>query len=128
MQYKKKGKAARSELKYKKYNKAFKKQRDGFGQRLEYRTGIATAAAKKNLPAAKDRNPKGTPTEKLRCPFYHPRYCTILGHRDARSKVCAMHGKSKEERDAAMKVITNELIEMEVERMKTEGMFLLTSK
>ena len=42
--------------------------------------------------------------------------------------MCAMHGKSKEERDAAMKVITNELIEMEVERMKTEGMFLLTSK
>ena len=39
-----------------------------------------------------------------------------------------MHGKSKEERDAAMKVITNELIEMEVERMKTEGMFLLMSK
>ena len=47
MQYKKKGKAARSELKYKKYNKAFKKQRDGFGQRLEYCTEIATAAAKK---------------------------------------------------------------------------------
>ena len=88
---------------------------------MGYKSGIAAVAAKKTLPTAKDRNPKGTPQEQLRCPFHHPKYCTLLGHRDARSKVCMMHGKSKEERSAASKVIQKELIDMEVERMKNES-------
>ena len=117
----KKGKASRSNLKYEKYNSAFKKQQDGHKEGMGYKSGIAAVAAKKNLPTAKDRNPKGTPQDKLRCPFHHPNYCTLLGHRDARSKVCMMHGKSKEERSAAAKVIQKELIAIEVEKMKNEG-------
>ena len=35
--------------------------------------------------------------------------------------MCMMHGKSKEERSAAAKVIQKELIAIEVERMKNEG-------
>ena len=62
-----------------------------------YQTGVAVAVAiaKRNLPAASERNPKGTPKEKWRCPFY-PDYCTVLGHKDARNKDCGMKEKSKE--------------------------------
>ena len=44
-----------------------------------------------------------------------------MGHRDARTEGCAMHGKSKEVKDAATKVIMAELVAIEVSRMKEEG-------
>ena len=115
------GKMKRSAHKYDKYNSAFKKQREGHEEGLGYQPGIAAAAAKKNLPAAAARNPKGTPKLQLRCPYYHPSYCTLLGHRDARTEGCAMYKKSKEVKDAATKVITGELIAIEVSLLKDEG-------
>ena len=61
----KKGKIARSTNKYAKFNNVWEKQRDGYEAGLGYQTGIATSAAKKNLPTAKDCNPKGTPKNLL---------------------------------------------------------------
>ena len=115
------GKMKRSIYKYDKYNNAFKKQRDGHEKGLGYQPGIATAGAKKSLPAAKESSPKGTPKSQLRCPFYHPSYCTLLGHRDTRTQGCALHGKSEEVKDTATKVIIGELIAIEVYCMKGEG-------
>ena len=106
---------------YDKYNNAFKKQREGHEKGLGYQPGIAASAAKKNLPAAAALYPKGKPKSQLRCPYYHPSYCTLMGHRDARTEGCTMHGKSKEVKDAATKVIMAELISIEVSRMKEEG-------
>ena len=99
------GKMKRSAHKYDKYNSAFKKQRDDHEQGLGYQPGIAAAAAKKNLPAASGRNPKGTPKSQMRCPYHHPSYCTLLGHSSAAAGVCALHKKSKEVKDAATKLI-----------------------
>ena len=70
-----------------------------------YETGAAVAATKKNLPSAGDRNPKGTPADQLKCPYHHPLYCTVLEHLSCANKRCAMKLKSKEERDAALKMI-----------------------
>ena len=88
---------------------------------MSYQPGIAAAAAKKNLPAAATRNPTGRPKTQLQCPYYHPSYCTLVGHKDARTVGSAMHGKSKEVKDAATKVIMGGLIAIEVSRMKEEG-------
>ena len=88
--------------------------------RIGYESGIAVTLAKKNLPKQKDRNPKGTPADQLRYPFY-PMYCNRLGHKDARSKQCQMHGKEKKERDAAKKAIEGEAIKNEIERMSKQG-------
>ena len=119
------GKTKRSAGKYDKYNSAFKKQRDDHKQGLSYQPEIAATAAKKNLPAASARNPKGTPKSEMRCPYHHPSYCTLLGHSSAAAGVCALHKKSKEVKDAATKVIMGELIAIEVSRMKDECMYFL---
>ena len=61
----KEGKIARSTNKYAKFNNVWQKQRNSHKVRLGYQTGIATSAAKKNLPTAKGCNPKGTPKHLL---------------------------------------------------------------
>ena len=121
-QVSKEGKKRRSEKKYEKLNKAHDKwieqQRTGEG----YQTGVAVAVAlaKKNLPAAAERNPVGTLKEKWRCPFY-PDFCQMLGHKDARNKQCGMKGKSKEEKDAARAAMLNKAISEEMRKMNENG-------
>ena len=111
----KEGKKLRGEKKYEKLNKATEdwqeQQRTGEG----YQSGIAVAMAlaKKNLPDPAERNPEGTPKAQWRC-IYYPKYCSNLGHKDARSKECGMKTKSKEERDAAKKCILAEAVEQEM--------------
>ena len=120
-----KGKIARSQKKYDKFNKAKSDwdvlQVDSIG----YQTGIAVTLARKSLPSQKDRNeernPPGTPQEQLRCPFY-PTYCNVKGHRDARSKVCAMSGKDKQkDRDVAKKSIEAVAVQGEIEKLSKKG-------
>ena len=57
----------------------------------------ATKKATQKLTVAV-RNPKNTKKELLRCPYYHPLYCDVLGHTSAGSQHCKMKQKSKEER------------------------------
>ena len=122
VQVSKEGKKKRGEKKYEKLNEAHDKwmeqQRTGDG----YQTGVAVAVAiaKRNLPAASERNPKGTPKEKWRCPFY-PDYCTVLGHKDARNKDCGMKGKSKEEKAAAKNAMLDKAVTQEMSRMSQNG-------
>ena len=66
-----------------------------------YGAGVALATAKKQANAkltAAARNPKGTPKELLRCPYYHPLHCTVLGHTSAANKECGVKHKTKEDR------------------------------
>ena len=46
--------------------------------------------------------------EKLKCVFYHPKYCITLGHRSCRSLNYGMNNKPKKERDEALKYIKME--------------------
>ena len=80
------------------------------------------AHAKKTLKAI-PRNPEGTPADQLRCPYYHPRYCAVLGHKVCSSPSCGMKTKSKHERAAALKVILVKSVDREVKMDALLGMY-----
>ena len=113
VQRSKEGKIRRSQSKTAKQNDAHKTQLDAYKEGTFYESGVAMSLAKKTLKAVA-RNPKGTPPGQWRCPYYHPLYCTLLGHSSCGSTACGMKLKSKVERAAALKVITAEQIEEEV--------------
>ena len=118
----KEGKAAKSRLKYDKYNKAQQEYLSQHKSGLAYGSGIALAVAKKkvkNSPSSSDRNPAGTTKSMLRCRYHHPKYCVVFGHRDARSKECFAHSLSAEERSKVVSEIFNEAIEIEVQKAST---------
>ena len=110
------GKRKRSTKKHEKINAEHKSYMDNYKDGCAYQTGIAVAAAKKSLPKAGEWNPEGTPKELYKCPYYHPLYCTALGHTSCANKDCGMKVKTKAERDAALKVILAEAVNVEVDR------------
>ena len=89
---------------------------EGHKAGLEYCAEIAVAAAMKNIPTASDRNPKGTPKDKLKCQYYHPCYCTKLGHSNCNSNDCAMKMKSKDEQAAALKDIRDSQVVIKMKK------------
>ena len=115
----KEGKSRRSKKRREKLKRAQELDKEAQKVGLAYESGIALSEAKKavneELANAK-RNPPGTPKDKWKCLFFHPNYCQVVGHKTTRSLECAMHNKSKEDRDIAMKNIKNELI---LEKQKT---------
>ena len=80
-----------------------------------YEAGVAVTLAKRSLKTVK-RNPKGTPLDQLKCAYYHPSYCTTLGHKACSSPLCSMKMKSKEERAVALKVILADQVDAEVKK------------
>ena len=124
VQRSKAGKTRRSQSKTAKQNDAHKTQLDAYKEGTFYESGVAMAHAKKTLKAI-PRNPEGTPADQLRCPYYHPRYCAVLGHKVCSSPSCGMKTKSKHERAAAMKVILVESVDREVKRNALLGMYFL---
>ena len=111
----KEGKTVRSTVKYENSARDHKAQMNDLQNGDQYESGIAVAAARKTIKAAPKRN-KG-PKETWTCIYHHPNYCSVKGHKDCRSLLCLMKPRSKEERDAALKVIQNERIEQEVINM-----------
>ena len=115
------GKATKSRLKYEKLAKLQRDAMDSYKSGLGYESGLALAAAVKSVKNSpmmtKQRNPPGTPKEKLRCKYHHPNFCAKLGHRDARSHDCEMKYKSTKERNEAEKIIFHEAVQKELEMM-----------
>ena len=107
VQRSKAGKSRRSQGKTAKQNDVHKTQLDAYKEGTFYECGVVMSLAKKTMKAV-PRNPEGTPADQWKCPYYHPLYCTLLGHSSCSSKVCGMKYKSKVERAAALKVITAE--------------------
>ena len=107
VQSSKEGKVRRNQVKYEKTNNACKTQRDAYKEGMFYESGVAISLAKKTVKTV-PRNSKDTPNDQWRCSYYHPLYCTTLGHKDCRSLQYGMKKKSKEERAAALKVILDE--------------------
>ena len=109
----------RGKRKYKKFDQAHKDwlelQRTGVG----YETGMAVAA-RKNLRKPSAQNPKGTPKESLRCEYY-PQFCNTLGHRDAQSKECDIHGTTDEEKEAAKKSMMDKAVAEEMNCMRVNS-------
>ena len=108
-------KSYRSAKRYNKYAKAHTDQLDDMKTGAQYETGVAVAIAKNPIKAA-PRNPEGTLPENWKCPLFHPDYCQKLGHKGCRSADCHMNMKktTKEERDEAIKMISEEAIAMEM--------------
>ena len=120
----KQGKSKRSRNKHEKINKTQKEYSEGYSAGLEHEAGIAVRAAKNNLPAAKHRNPPGTPTHLLKCAYYHDTNllcCNVLGHTACSNQLCGMKKKTKEQRKEALLLIENEKVASELERMRTSG-------
>ena len=123
-----KGKRKRSSHTHDKINMEHKQYMASYKEGCFYETGVAVAAAKKNLPSAGNRNPKGTAADQLKCPYHHPLYCTVLGYSSCANKRCAMKLKSKEERNAALKVILSEAVNMKVYRCAAIRKFTIKVK
>ena len=105
----------KSDGKYKKFNTAQQEALDSYSAGLGYESGIALSAAIKQLKDAPiERNPKGTPKEKLRYQYHHDDYCDVLGHSDARSPFCKMKKLNVSERKAIEKIIFKETIERQL--------------
>ena len=111
----KEGKMRKSDGKYKKFNKAQQEALDSYSAGLGYESGLALSAAIKEIKDSPvERNPKGTPKEKLRCKYHHADYCDVLGHSDARSPFCKMKMLNVSERKAIEKIIFKETIERQL--------------
>ena len=118
------GKLKRRKGEFEKQAEQHRGQMDDARTGKTYGAGVALAAAKKTAKekhTAAARNPKGTPKECLRCPYYHPQFCTVLGHTSAASKSCAMNGKSKEERNSILATIKKWQIDAELALQSTDG-------
>ena len=95
-----KGKRARSEQKYSKYNRSAADYLKSMKAGMFYESSVAVATAKKSLKdTVKDRNPTGTSPEGFVCIYYHPLYCTKRVHKFCSSPNYMMKTKTKEERN-----------------------------
>jgi hypothetical protein len=102
-----------------KYKMLREKQMNDNKNGLDYETGLAMTLARSQIKEYKvERNPKGTPEDKLRCPYHHPNWCTVLGHNSMRDKKCMMKGKSPEIQKAAKDEIQKDLV---LEQMKLDS-------
>ena len=107
-----------------KFAEAHREQMDDARTGKTYGAGVALATAKKQANAkltAAARNPKGTPKELLRCPYYHLLHCTALGHTSAANKECGVKHKSKEERIVILATLKSMQIQEEL-ALQNDGM------
>ena len=106
------GKIARGRARSEKFSAAKREYFEQLRTGMAYESGIALKEARKvvkNLPS--NRSKKGTPTDQLRCKYFHPNYCTKMGHRDARSKACFANRLTKEERAIVLDTIFDEAVQ-----------------
>ena len=122
----KEGKRNRSKLKYKSLADNHKQQMIDCKNGHKYETGISISEARKSLKDTPARNTGSKET--WTCIYYHPKYCTKKGHKDCRSKECAMYGKTTEEQKAVSEIIQEEKLQVEIARLKTEKMNNCTKK
>ena len=109
-----------------KFAEGHKEHMDDHKTGKTYGAGVALAQATKTAKTkhtAAARNPKGTAPECMRCPYHHPRFCTVLGHNTASSEHCYAKTKTKEERKEILSTIMKMQIDKEL-ATQTDGMFI----
>ena len=122
----KEGKIKRREKYLANFSQQHKEQMHDAKTGKTYGAGVALKEATKNAKqklTAAVRNPKNTKNELLRCPYYHPLYCDVLGHTSASSQHCKMKQKSKEERKVALEAIKKLGIQEELVLLQENGTF-----
>ena len=120
------GKGKRSKAKHSHINKQHKEYMDSVKAGTLYETGVAVKIANRNLPATNERTPEGTPSNLLRCIYYHetnPLACNVIGHLDCRNANFQMKPKSKSERKEVINALEKYAIAVEMNRIAIEGEF-----
>ena len=93
------GKLKMRKIEFGKYAEHHQEQMDDTQTGNTYGAGVDLATVKrkgKEQHTATERNPKGTVPECMHCPYYHPCFCTVLGHTFAASKDFFMKCKTKD--------------------------------
>ena len=85
---------------------------------IEYDQGIATKEAKITWSADK-RNPKGPLPKDMKCRYFHPDFCTTIGHVTCRSREYFIYLKPKAEKDRSKAVINKEEYMKELAKIRT---------
>jgi len=93
LQKSKEYKSSRSTNRYAKFAEAHRSQLQDAKTGAQYESGVAVKYAKKTLKHAPKRNPEGTLPSEWKCKFHHSKFCLKIGHRNACSDDCCMHGK-----------------------------------
>ena len=107
----KEGKLRRSKRKRDALTTAHRDDMQSQKEGTKYESGIAMREKIRNAKtsmANNKRNPQGTPKDKQRCIYYHPEYCTTLGHATCSSPMCFMKSKTVQQRKAAYNQILKE--------------------
>ena len=105
-----------------KQNDANKSQLDSYKEDTFCESGASMAHAKKILKAI-PRNPEETPVDQLKCPYYHPTYCTLFCQKISIFPLYGMETRSNDERAAGLKVILVESVDREVKMNALLGMY-----
>jgi len=120
-----KGKVRRRQTFMSKFHEAHKEQMNDAKTGKTYGAGVAVKAAKKTAKdkhTAAERNPEGTPKDQMCCAYYHPLYCTSLGHTTASSKECAMKYVSADQRKVILGILKQMQIDEEL-ALQEDGKF-----
>ena len=90
---------------HEKFDQLHKDQMKDAKSGKRYGSGIALEAAKKQAKEifTAEHNPKGIPRKRLRCLYYYPPYCIILGYNSCRLKEYGVRRKTAIERGEIMK-------------------------
>ena len=107
----KEGKLKRNKTRCNKMTKLQNQQMQDAKKGCTYSTGIAMTEAMKHLKRIQKsdkRNPKDLPASQRKCCYYHPDYCTKLGHVSCNNRDCFMFGKSEDVRNRAKTQIHQE--------------------
>ena len=86
-----------------------------------YEAGMALSLARsrvKETNKKKKETLKDIPLHLRQCTYYHPQFCTVLGHTTCGSKECMMKGKPAEVLKLAKQTIENDHIQ---EQMKLDS-------
>ena len=120
------GKKRRRDGEYTRNNKRHAAQMHDLKTGKTYGAGVALATAKKvatKETSAAERNPQGTRLEDWKCPYFHPLYCTVRGHKSMANDQCGVHGKSKEELKSILAIIKADALQQALARVKGELLF-----
>ena len=89
-----------------------------------YKSGVAICAeqhAKKIVNKLMEQSKQIQNCSAKQTCRYYPHFCKKKGHASAASKACAMYGKSKKEKDDALKEITKRLMAEQIQIAKHQG-------
>ena len=91
---------------------------------MAYESGIALQSIRKQMKDAPCERNKGVAPANRRCKYYHPNYCTALGHADARSKGCYANLLSITDRNIVLQTIFDEAVKNQMSLSGSDGKYI----